>query len=123
MNLSTAIRKGAEQHPQCFLSLINYRLDEMLSKFVIRETCALGAAIVGTYGSDLKEVDALQLSMGKSHPLVEMYPILDVSTNCPQRECAFKENDTTVRYLITHLNDYHHWTREKIADWIEALEQ
>lgn len=25
--------------------------------------------------------------------------------------------------VMVHLNDYHHWTREAIADWIEGLEQ
>lgn len=26
-------------------------------------------------------------------------------------------------YMIQHLNDYHRWTRDRIADWIEELDE
>ncbi len=34
-------------------------------------------------------------------------------------ECA---TGATLAVLITHVNDIHRWTRERIADWVESLE-
>lgn len=32
------------------------------------------------------------------------------------------EYSTTLQQMIIQLNDYHYWTREKIADWLETLD-
>jgi len=37
---------------------------------------------------------------------------------CPIETCG---TDWFVHDMVTHLNDSHHWTRERIADWLETL--
>jgi hypothetical protein len=36
--------------------------------------------------------------------------------------CARVAVPTLPRYVIGHLNDFHNWSREAIADWIEQFE-
>lgn len=109
MKLSEAIRLGSMLKPQAFGS---YRADG--------GTCAMGAAIDAIGG----------LVAGKSD---EVWPIVAQGPAvCP--ECA----DVIHRHhhpynpyvvvcnptgaMIIHLNDDHRWTRERIADWVQTIE-
>lgn len=40
----------------------------------------------------------------------------------PAAQCGDEERDGTVRGMVMHLNDWHKWTREEIADWLETLD-
>lgn len=31
-------------------------------------------------------------------------------------------NSRGIESIVVHLNDHHHWTRERIADWVETIE-
>jgi hypothetical protein len=100
MLLSEAIRLGAG--PQCFGK------DDTKAQ----DPCAMGGTFEGLgighydrhYGRKLKE----------------LYPWLFASAyaHCPH--CG-RKGQTPVQIII-HLNDYHHWTREAVADWVAALE-
>ncbi len=35
-------------------------------------------------------------------------------------ECPMCRVNSTVRYIVQHLNDEHYWTREDIADWLDG---
>lgn len=97
MRLSEAIRLGAMMRPQAFRTL-----------FTIDEACALGAALLAVGAA---QEQALR-SVRKRWPWA-----LTVSANCPScgRSCP-------VFGVITHLNDDHRWTREKIGTWIAEIE-
>jgi hypothetical protein len=41
---------------------------------------------------------------------------------CRQRGTDLGRAWTTTIRTIAHLNDYHKWTREQIADWVETME-
>lgn len=101
MRLSEAIRLGAMNKPQVFGALIRDG-----------GTCALGAAY-----------DAVGLLIGENADVpclgAEMFPLLNTASDCP--DCYFVRNEFT-GFVITHLNDLHQWTRERIADWVETLE-
>lgn len=40
--------------------------------------------------------------------------------DCP--ECTPACYETPLYAIIMELNDFHHWTREQIADWLETLD-
>lgn len=51
--------------------------------------------------------------------------VSNVVQDCPEVSCKhvydFKGKSTSVMDMVMHLNDYHRWTREQIADWIDEL--
>ena len=103
MRLSDAIRLGAMMKPQAF-----GHLHDPLTK----GTCALGAAH-----------DAMGLlrltSAGYCKAVPEVWEAAfdTVIVGCP--ECRMHHRKVMI---LTHLNDDHRWTRERIADWAEAIE-
>jgi hypothetical protein len=97
LRLSEAIRLGAMLRPQTFRTLLT---DD--------GACALGAALLA--------VGARQDEAVRS--AVDRWPwACIVSADCPQ--CG---RSHTVFRVITHLNDRHRWTRERIARWIAGIE-
>lgn len=44
-----------------------------------------------------------------------------VPQDCVDKDCWI-EPDMDVFTLIVHLNDHHQWSREAVADWLEALD-
>jgi hypothetical protein len=100
MRISEAMRKGAALGPQLFNRLMD---DEGGS-------CAYGAVI--------KVSTALTDILGGMAP----------EAVCPVGPCAHFTADGLHRAqqpvgllrVVVHLNNDHRWTREKIADWIEA---
>ncbi len=93
MKLSEAIRLGSMLKPQGFG--LFFDMDEL--------SCALTAArdAAGDRG------------------WVEKYPFLYKSMACLYPECGECGSSLAVIIAI-HLNDRHRWTREQIADYVEA---
>jgi len=100
MKLSEAMRLGAMMRPQAFGVLINRDTGG---------TCAIGAVMdaVGILGQ-----------FGAHGRLQEVYPELTFQsvggTINPITGAVYSRWQT-----IVDLNNYHKWTRERIADWIE----
>lgn len=102
MKLSEAIRLGAMLKPQGFGHIDN------------DGTCALGAAY-----------DALGKLNDKGfyyEQLMTVFPILRIADRvaCP---VCHQPRGMFQLATIPHLNDDHLWTRERIADWVEQIEQ
>lgn len=106
LTLSEAIRLGALLSPQGHLGY----MDGI-------ERCALGAAsdAVGikgvVYGSEPRPIidyDALKAR----------WPILTTRAKCP--ECH--DYGGPLNDMVWHTNDWHKWTRERIADWVATIE-
>lgn len=111
MKLSTAIRLGSMMKPQGFGGLIDIHASR---------TCAMGAAyeaigielgrLVGLPPTSSKrELQAATARQGWDGVL--MVP----------RQCPICDHKSEWLPLI-HLNDYHRWTREAIADWVQTIE-
>lgn len=102
MKLSDAIRLGALLHPQCFGSMTRWRYGGELPSAVgddeVIGTCALGAAEAAGYG--------------------DVFYSGDADMACP--ECPQWTNG--LAQVIAHLNDWHRWSREAIADWVATVE-
>lgn len=73
-------------------------------------SCALGAAYEG--------IHLLPRHVEGFHPRVwRLFDILEnVSRSCPEG-CR---KHIPLAALIVHLNDDHHWTRERIAAWVQG---
>lgn len=55
----------------------------------------------------------------RARNLPEIYPQLLSEVPLSPCRCGFKS--TPLYSMIIHLNDTHHWDRDKIADWIDTL--
>jgi hypothetical protein len=93
MPLSQAIRLGSMLKPQVFGILRNRW-----------GTCALGAA---------REAVGVRTRASVKLP----WGWIEQESECPS--CA---DEMSVDWIITHLNDNHRWTRERIADWVATVE-
>lgn len=109
MKLSEAIRLGAMLKPQEFGDLNSGG-----------KTCAWGSAY-----------DACgYANIPKPFPAAWIWPQKELAV-CP--ECVTHggsggfhgliDGHTVAGHIITHLNDTHRWTRERIADWVEEQER
>jgi hypothetical protein len=95
LSLSTAMRLGSLLHPQQFRS----RWDAAHER-----TCALQAAADGAGVEYFR--------------MLKAFPVLGIHAVCPACACEAQLN-----YIITHLNDHHEWTRERIADFVQTFEE
>ena len=115
MKLSEAIRLGSMLKPQRFA-------DGSIPD--PNRACALEAAALAI--SSLEQpVTWAQLCCPS--PERDLFPILRHRVvSCPAKGCLFP-HDTMKNEIIAvniyHLNDTHHWTRERIANWVEIQEQ
>jgi hypothetical protein len=105
MRLSEAIRLGAMNRPQAYGSYFEKETNR---------TCALGAA--------LDAIGLLALS-GGDQQLYVAFPLLNLQGVPSPCGCVLVIFADTLGGRITHLNDHHHWTRERIADWVESVER
>jgi hypothetical protein len=98
MNLSEAIRLGAMMTSQAFRAV--FRGDG---------ACAWGAALVAVGANPERSVRSVAR---------RRWPwAFAVSVNCPS--CG---RSRLVCEVIAHLNDNHHWTRERIGAWVAEIE-
>lgn len=44
-----------------------------------------------------------------------------ITAVCPIKRC--KRDEEPIYHLIQHLNDHHQWKRERIADWLDTLDE
>jgi hypothetical protein len=101
MRLSEAIRLGSMMNPQGF---------GWFSRG--QQTCAIGAAHKAIGGfKNVPEEWAAVLSVASAEcPACSHVRITDA-------------NSRAGGAIIVHLNDYHRWSRERIADWVESVER
>lgn len=106
MKFSEAMRIGAKKGKQLFVVLESNG-----------DTCAMGAAILGT------GVPAEAVTCAYYQPLKVSYGFLATAAKCPVcgvvPTWAGSPESGCVTGVVIHLNNDHRWTREAIADWIE----
>lgn len=108
MKLSEAIRLGAMLKPQAYTAVLVKG----------SSTCALGAAYdaVGLLGEGHYSIDCYGVIL-KAFPLLarDIVP-------CPACGLVPSGDEDDLADNISHLNDNHRWTRERIADWVATIE-
>jgi hypothetical protein len=105
MKLSEAIRLGAMMRQQSARSGRTHLID------VLDGSCALEAACEAIGHAEA-------VGGGYQHIIYEAWQWLKgAQLMCP--ECNTIGAD---EYTIWHLNDTHCWSRERIADWVESIE-
>ena len=117
MKLSEAIRLGAMMRPQ---GKYNYMMNG--------RSCAIGAALeaigipVRDRGNDFsRDNEREALEELKRRPEIKEWSALNKkkNTHCPSCEYVDQGNFSGV---ISHLNNSHDWTRERIAEWVATIE-
>lgn len=116
MRLCDAIREGAKKRPQAFEEYFdedNTELSEEAEPTLC--SCALGAAFEGVNVGPGVECN--------SGTLRKLFPVLKRDgVECPVEVCEERFADAPLINVVAHLNDYHRWQREEIADWVEQFE-
>lgn len=102
MKLSEAIRLGAMSTKQAFNA---YTREDGDGNIVA--TCALSAA---------------GYAVGKFVATDEDFPVCRYITS-PPADTLFSSSLDYVSGIIVNLNDLQLWSRERIADWVETVEQ
>jgi len=115
MELSEAIRKGSKLRPQSFGAHYGKTPDGSLG------TCVLGAAHEGA-GCITITTTADGMVQIEAHPEVPAFPLLDEYTDGPL-PCGCDDVGTQIGAILVHLNDEHHWPRERIASWARHIER
>lgn len=107
MRLSDAIRLGGMASKQAFGKLMA----------ADGATCAIGSACLAVG----IETRYLMEELIPPDELNARLPLMSdpCAVPCPVGDCG---GYSSVGDLIVHLNDHHRWTREEIADWVEAYE-
>ncbi len=128
MKLSEAILKGSEKNKQCFDGHFGLEDDGKIT------TCALSAGavaegIIDDQGKFDKTNPNVKLGWdsrtgGMSYQMdmpADWSSVTDELHKSPCG-CEFSKSKQSGTDIIWHLNDYHHWTREAVALWVETLE-
>jgi hypothetical protein len=112
-SFSEAIREGAKLKPQVRVA------------YYSREgTCAIGAGLHAMFTEDATADHLYHFEV----EAVSEFPYLSESVKCPVHRwwnlasICRSARRSRIR-MISHLNDYHEWTRERIADWLESEEE
>jgi hypothetical protein len=103
MKLWQAILAGCRRRKQTKNTLFWKALDGSVY------SCALGAAYEGVAGEVCWD------SNRTYDRLSETFPVLRKGARCPVRGCAEPMMFHSLECIITHLNDGHGWSRERIA--------
>lgn len=99
--------------------------DDRLEK-IVKVICSLRGDKYEGYTLTTKEVDIEKYKkMNKSRHFGDMrkelrqrYSVLSGIAKCPM--CR---DESTIETLVMHLNDFHEWTREEIANWVDGFEE
>lgn len=105
MDLAAAMREGATRRPQAFGDYFRKTPAGLGS-------CALGAAYEALSGRSANWFQADEVSRA----LVDTLPCLVEDATCP----VGCNSNWRLIDAVAHLNDDHRWTREAIADWLDA---
>lgn len=111
VKLSIAILDGAKIRPQSYEAF-----------FLSDASCVLGAALEGAYGAEafplLRAAPPFQL-------LTQAYPVLLAPCLLPCPACGmrpeWKISSPPLSNWLIHLNDVHHWKRERIAAEVQKM--
>ena len=107
MNLSEAIRLGAMLSPQGFATGHPTR------------RCALEAALDAVRGPGKH----LGWKGDLDYVAIErLWPIVSRRAVCPVHCELGQRRSWVLLGVVWHLNDFHRWTRERIADWVATVE-
>jgi len=113
IDLSEAIKIGSLVHKQGFGAYkISRSIDankDGVPNRIVTHTCALGSALVGI---GITDFDALNPEFPEEW---------DLERGVYYNKCNCLHKKDTLKDLILHLNDYHRWSREEIAEEIESL--
>ncbi len=118
MTLAEAIRKGAQQRPQIFCRMFSW-----VGK-TLQGSCVLGAAWEGQYGAPTFVDSPMDIVGAQERSDLDVFP--EFGQEFPKFSCPVNGQcgvPTALETVLIHLNDYHRWTRERIADWVEAVTQ
>lgn len=110
--LSHLIREGATLAPQCYGTLFYFRAVDS-GAYPFDGLSAMGAAHMA--------YESRKTLNPKNIPKLSRFlpGAYERGSQCP--ECQTNNFDGSIVYTVTHLNDDHRWTRERIADWLESI--
>ena len=114
MDYQTAVLEGCKLLPkQAHKCWFEHAITGVLDYHHTTSACVNGAALAGFLNS-VEEAESEKAPYSK---LRDAFPVLEKPASCP--ECA--DRALRVIDLTIHLNDWHGWTRERIAQFVADL--
>lgn len=112
MNLAQAIRLGCTMSKPRTGYFVVEDVDGPGTGF---HACALGAAAIaiGIPGLGMEDKCTYRDAYTSQWP-----ELAAVNAPCPA-DCGYYSDDSSLYDVITHLNDFHDWAREDVADWLD----
>jgi len=105
MGFNEAMRAGIKMLPK-----------QVTGSYVLRDKksgCAIGTAVSGSKGSiDCFYNAMVQAVIFKTFPEMKSLSLI----SCPESSCGA---EAPLEAAIIHLNDFHEWSREAIAEWAD----
>ena len=131
--IAAAIRVGARLGPQQYGAFV--RVLEQHPRTPTIGTCVIGAALLGTEPGQVKTLKLCNRFVYLDVELLRLrgrFPMFHTRHLCPAQydshallfgwlNSVCRPPPATLWTVVTHLNDYHRWSRERIADWVEGL--
>ena len=74
-------------------------------------------AVTSTLDTHVKNTDYQRWSVARQ---AQQLPGVNDIIKCPA--CDNNTGPSIIYTVVQHLNDYHEWTRDQIADWLETLD-
>ena len=109
------IRDDEAELAEAILQGSSHRPDQAFGHYFEgrRASCALGAAYEGMYRLPLEATGVRPLGLDR------LFDCLENTLRTCQEGCKKR---LALGSMILHLNDDHHWTRERIAAWVAPAE-
>ena len=115
MDLATAIREGSTKRGPARGHF--FRVTCAVDGIETVGSCALGAAFEALTGrSKAGTYEYISKTLAAAFPALTR-----AEARCPMAGDCAVDGTAPLFDLIPHLNDDHGWTRERIADWVEAV--
>lgn len=120
MKLSEKIREGRARFPDLPVIVDGsyFAWDE--NTFELCGACAEGFAVLAI--PEFKPVYEEDHNVSLLRKIDDWFPYAAQNeAYCPESECTagYHDHQLPTLGLVTHLNDDHRWTPERIADWLE----
>lgn len=122
MTFAEAIRLGSVLRPQAFGDTFGTK--KRWFRKPVQTSCALGAAIEAAGVQFLPDTGSgtnIPVRGAVSTGMAWMFPP-EWNFTSAHELCPVCRVNSTIIGLVEHLNDYHKWSRQDIAEWVEPVE-
>lgn len=104
-------------------SMTGKSFSEVAASFIKLKQIAIDFNVSLVWSNPMKDMTPREYEFeAEMLELYEYLPGANIEGICCPDESHEKPHWTDLHDMIIHLNDHHHWSRERIADWVDEFE-